>query len=192
MSEKSECVSAEHGARVVMRKSKVLAGAALGAAALASLAACGSSGSHAAASTSAAASVSTAASSPASSAVPSPLTCSTTTNDNDMTTSQVIAQLVSDQKSQDASEEQNWVDLVSGDQTSQGNDLAAAAQSLGNYSGTQLAADASQFATDAQTFLSDQGGGLMPGWVSEYRQVETDIHKLADDCGQSFPRPAGA
>ena len=84
------------------------------------------------------------------------------------------------------------MDLVSGDQTSQGNDLAAAAQSFGNYSGTELAADASQFATDAQTFLSDQSGGLMPGWPSEYRQVTTDIHKLADDCGQSFPNPASS
>ena len=84
------------------------------------------------------------------------------------------------------------MDLVSGDQTSQGDDLAAAAQSLGNYSGTQLAADASLLATDAQTFLSDQSGGLMPGWPSEYRQVTADIHKLADDCGQSFPNPASS
>ena len=84
------------------------------------------------------------------------------------------------------------MDLVNGSQTSQGNDLAAAVQSLGNYSGTQLAADASQFATDAQTFLSDQSGGLMPGWTSEYRQVTADIHTLAADCGQSFPSPASS
>lgn len=158
------------------------------------LAACGGSASHAAgqAATTATAAASSAAAAPSSSAAPPPLTCSTSTNDNGMTASQVIAQLVSDQKSQDASQEQNWVDLVSGSQTGQGSDLAAAAQSLGSYSGTQLAADASQFGTDAQTFLSDQSGGLLPGWVTEYRQVETDIHKLADDCGQSFPRPAGA
>jgi len=130
---------------------------------------------------------------PAVSASAPSLTCSTATNDNGMTASQVIAQLVSDQKSQDASEEQNWVDLLSGNQTSQGNNLAAAAQSLGGYGdGSQVAADGSQLATDVQTFLTDQDGGLMPGWVGEYRHVETDIHKLADDCGQHFHRPPGA
>jgi len=119
------------------------------------------------------------------------LTCSTVTSDNGMTASAVIAVLVKDQKSQDASETQGWVDLVSGSETGQGSDLDAAAQALGSYSGTQLATDASQFGTDAQTFLSDQSSGLQPGWITEYRQVAADIHKLAADCGQSFATPAG-
>lgn len=147
------------------------------------LAACGSSSSA----TSAGAGSAASADNPVSSPAPPPLACSASTSDNSMTASQVIAVLVADQKSQDASLQENWVDVVTGNQTSQGSDLAAAAQSLGNYSGTQLAADASQFASDVQTFLADQGSGLMPGWPSEYRQVTADIHTLADDCGQSFP-----
>jgi hypothetical protein len=109
-----------------------------------------------------------------------------------MTFSQVIGWLVADQASQDVSLEEGWVELASGRQTSQGNDLAAAAQSLGTYSGTRLAADASQFAAEAQTFLRDQSSGLRPGWTSEYRQVAADIHKLADGCGLSFPGPASS
>ena len=50
-----------------------------------------------------------------------------------MAASQVIGTLVSDQKSQDASLEQNWVNLADGSQTQQGNDLAAAVQSLASY-----------------------------------------------------------
>lgn len=126
------------------------------------LAACGSGGS-----TSDAASTAAVAAAPASSTLPPPLTCSTSTSDNGMTASQVIAALVADQKSQDASEEQGWVSLVDGSQTSQGNDLAAAAQSLGSYSGTQIAADASQFAADAQTFLGDESSGLVAVKSSE-------------------------
>jgi hypothetical protein len=106
------------------------------------------------------------------------------------TARQVITTLVSDQKTQDASQTQNWVDLVSGSQTSQGDDLAAAAQVLGSYSGTQLAADGSTFATDTQAFLSDESGGVMPGWITPYRQVETDIHQLASDCNMAWPSPS--
>jgi hypothetical protein len=147
------------------------------AAVLVALAACGSGGSHAAAR--------------ASPALP-PLYCSSPTSDNGMTFAQVLGWLVADQESQDVSLEQGWVEVTSGSQTSQGNDLAAAAQSLSNYSGTQLAADASHFVIQAQTFLSDQSSGLMPGWTSEYQQIAADIHKLADQCGLSFPRPARA
>jgi hypothetical protein len=133
-----------------------------------------------------------AAASPSSTAAPAStapplLTCSTGTNDNGMTASQVIRMLVSDQKSQDKALEENWVTVTDGSETSQGNDLDAAAQSLGSYSGTELAADASQFASDVQTFLTDQSGGLLPGWPSEYDAVATDIHRLADDCDMSFP-----
>ena len=85
------------------------------------------------------------------------------TSNNGQTASQLTSVLASDQKSQDATLEQNWVGLTDGSQTSQGDDLAAAAQVLGSYSGTQVAADGSTFATDVQTFLSDQSGGLMPG-----------------------------
>jgi hypothetical protein len=149
------------------------------------LAACGS-GSPA----TTAPSSSSAASAAAASNGPPPLTCSTVTSDNCQTASQVIGVLVSDQKSQDAQLEQNWVNLTDGSETSQGDDLAAAAQVLGSYSGTQLAADGSTFTTDAQTFLSNQSGGLMPGWTPEYRQVASDIHVLASDCGQSWTAPA--
>jgi hypothetical protein len=179
-----------------MSRTRVLLAASLAAGLLAG---CGSSATHtagqAAAATSAATSAttsapSTAAAAPSSSAAQT-LTCSTVTSDNGMTASAVIAVLVKDQKSQDASATQGWVDLVSGSETGQGSDLDAAAQALGSYSGTQLATDASQFGTDAQTFLSDQSSGLQPGWITEYRQVATDIHKLAADCGQSFATPAG-
>jgi hypothetical protein len=152
------------------------------AAAIAALAGCGSSGSHLASPP--ASPSSTAA--PANTAPP-PLTCSTGTNDNGMTASQVIRMLVSDQKSQDKALEENWVTVTDGSETSQGNDLDAAAQSLGSYNGTELAADASQFASDVQTFLTDQSGGLLPGWPSEYDAVAADIHRLADDCDMSFP-----
>ncbi len=121
------------------------------------------------------------------SAAPAPLTCSTVTSDNGLTASQVIAQLVTDQKSQDAQLEQGWVDLTDGTPTNQGTDLQGAASALGSYAGTQLAADGSQLATDAQAFLTDQSGGLMPGWPSEYDAVAADIHKLASDCGMPFP-----
>ncbi len=132
----------------------------------------------------------TAASAATASSAPPPVTCSTVTSDNGQTASQVIGVLVSDQKSQDAQLSQNWVGLTDGTQTSQGDDLAAAAQVLGSYSGTQLAADGSTFATDAQTFLSDQSGGIMPGWTPEYRQVASDIHALASDCSQGWTAPA--
>src|SRR5258708_24144288 len=80
------------------------------AAAIAALAGCGSSGSHVASPP--ASPSSTAA--PASTAPP-PLTCSTGTNDNGMTTtSQVIRMLVSDQKSQDKALEENWVTVTDG------------------------------------------------------------------------------
>ena len=137
------------------------------------------------------AATSVAASTPTAAPAPPPLTCSTVTNDNSMTAMQVIATLVQDQKSQDASEEQNWVGLTDGSQTSQGDDLAAAASALGSYADTQVAADGSTFATDANTFLTDQSGGLIPGWISEYRAVQNDIAKLAADCGVSYTLPAG-
>jgi hypothetical protein len=67
--------------------------------------------------------------------------------------------------------------------------MAAAAQALGDYNGTQLASDSSEFSSDAQTFLSDQDGGLLPGWITEYRQIHSDVQQLADDCGQSYTDP---
>jgi hypothetical protein len=161
------------------RKALLISGA------LAALAGCGSSSAATAAAPPATAASSTAA--PA----PSPLTCSTLTADNNLTASQVIAQLVSDQKSQDASMEQGWVDLTDGSQTSQGDDLSAAASALGSFAATQVAADGSAFATDVNTFLSDESGGLMPGWVSDYRAVQHDIAALAGDCDIAYTVPAG-
>jgi hypothetical protein len=128
----------------------------------------------------------------ATSAPPPSLTCSTTLGDGE-TAKQTIAALVADQRSQDKSEEQNWVDVVEGTPTSQGQDLQSASNDFGAFSSstTQLAFDAATFSTDASTFLSDQSGGLLPGWVSEYRAIQHDIEALADDCGLSYKLPAG-
>ena len=81
--------------------------------------------------------------------------------------------------------------LTDGNPTRQGNDLQAAASALGSYAGTQLSADGSEFATDVQTFMGDESGGLMPGWVTPYRQVAIDIHALATDCDEGWPVPPG-
>jgi type IV pilus biogenesis protein CpaD/CtpE len=160
----------------------------IAAAAIAALALAGCASTSSSTTSAAATHSSTAA---ASATAPPPLTCPTLTSDNNMTVTQVITAVVSDQKSQDASMGQGWVNLTDGSQTSQGNDLAAAASVLGSYAGTQLAADGSEFATDAQAFLSDESGGLMPGWTAPYRLIQHDIAKLGADCGVSYTVPAG-
>jgi hypothetical protein len=45
--------------------------------------------------------------------------------------------------------------------------------------------------SDTQTFLGDQSGGLLPGWVPEYRAIQHDIHHLAADCGMTYNLPPG-
>jgi hypothetical protein len=155
---------------------------------LAAVAACGSSSSASSAASSPASSA--AAAPAASSAAPAPLACDTVTSDNGEEAQVVIATLKSDQQRQDSALEQNWVDLTDGTPTSQGNDLQAAASEVGSYAGTQLSADGSQFATDAGAFMSDESGGLMPGWPAPYDQVSKDIHALATDCGEGWPVPA--
>jgi hypothetical protein len=94
--------------------------------------------------------------------------------------------VVSDQKSQDASLEQNWVGLVDGTPTSQGSDLQAAVSATNGVSvSDQLSQQAQQFNTDATTFLSDQSGGLVPGWTTEYNALKADIYAMARTCGWS-------
>lgn len=171
--------------RVITLAEVVAAGLTLAAACTA----CGSSASSAASSP--ASSAAPAASPAASSVAPAPLACDTVTSDNGEEAQVVIATLKSDQQQQDSALEQNWVDLTDGTPTSQGNDLQAAASALGGYAGTQLSADGSQFATDAGAFMSDESGGLMPGWPAPYDQVSKDIHALATDCGEGWPVPAG-
>lgn len=139
--------------------------------------------------------------SPAPATAPSPtpaaaLACSTAVASGSTAQSD-ISTLVQDQKSQDKSLEQNWVLLVpdssGNDLTSQGQDLQNAVTDFTPYTSgsTKLASDASSFVTDASTFISDQSSGLYPGWVSEYRAVEHDIHYLAADCGMAWPLPSG-
>ena len=130
---------------------------------------------------------------PASSA-PAALTCGTVLGSGSDTRA-VITGLVTDQKSQDASEEQGWVLLVpdqSGNYlTSQGQDLQNAASDFQSASGSGLGSDATSLATDASTFLSDQSGGLLPGWVPEYRAIQHDLEKLAGDCSIVYTVPSG-
>lgn len=139
-------------------------------------AACSSGGS---ASTAAApSSPSSAASSPAAA-----LTCSDINS--------VMTPVVADQKSQDASETQNWVNLVpsnsgGSDLTSQGQDLQNALSSIGNITGTNtLTGDLQAFVTDGNNFLTDEGNGLMPGWTSGYNQLKGVIYSIASLCGIS-------
>jgi hypothetical protein len=40
-------------------------------------------------------------------------------------------------------------------------------------------------------FLSDQAGGLQPGWPAEAGQIEQDIHVLAAACGIPMTIPSG-
>lgn len=99
----------------------------------------------------------------------------------------VISTLVGDQRSQDKTLEENWVNVVNGSLTSQGQDLqagiSATAQASTSSAASQLTTDAQSFHNDASTFLSDQSGGLMPGWPSEDDTVKADIKRLAADCG---------
>jgi hypothetical protein len=171
----------------------VNAGAASAAlAAVLTLAACGSAASPGSSSPSPVpASQAAAPSSP----TPATLACSTTLASG-QTAQADISTLVADQKSQDSSQTQNWVLLVpdaSGNAlTSQGQDLQNAVTDFAPYtSGSQLASDAATFSGDATTFLTDQSSGLYPGWVSEYRPIEHDIHNLAVDCGMKYNVPPG-
>ena len=117
-------------------------------------------------------------------AAPAALACSTVLADGNAA-SEVIQTLVQDQKSQNAALEEGWVNVVDGTPTSEGDDLQAAVTDFTPYAtgSSQLASDAAAFDSDASQFLSDQSGGLMPGWPAEAGQVEQDIHNLAADCG---------
>jgi hypothetical protein len=97
--------------------------------------------------------------------------------------------VVSDQVSQDASEEQNWVELAPSDAggsnlTNQGQDLQNAASMAENApSGSTLGADLQAFANGADAFLSNEDEGLYPGWNSYYQPLRTDIYAISHLCG---------
>jgi hypothetical protein len=116
------------------------------------LAGCGGSAPHHAAATT-----------PSATTTPVALACSTTLASGSTAQSDISA-LVQDQKSQDSSEEQNWVNMVDGSLTSQGQDLQNAVTDFGPYtSGSQLASDASQFSSDASTFHKRPVRRSIPG-----------------------------
>ena len=54
-----------------------------------------------------------------------------------------------------------------------------------------LSAAAVVFGTGVAKFLSDQAGGLQPGWPAEAGQIEQDIHVLAAACGIPMTIPSG-
>jgi hypothetical protein len=97
--------------------------------------------------------------------------------------------VVSDQASQDASEEQNWVELVPSDGggsnlTDQGQDLQNAASMAQNApSGSTLGADLQAFANGANAFLTNEDQGLYPGWNGYYQPLRTDIYAISHLCG---------
>ena len=97
-----------------------------------------------------------------------------------------VAALVADQRAQNAALQEGWVGVVDGSLTAAGTDLQDAATAASNSSDPASA----QFSTDASQFLSDQSGGLMPGWPSGYGPIEHDIAALAANCGISYMPPA--
>jgi len=132
-----------------------------------------------------AAATSVAASAASSNAAPSataqPLTCESIAS--------WMQPVVSDQASQDASEEQNWVELVpsaggGSNLTNQGQDLQNAASMAQNApSGSTLGADLQAFANGASAFLANEDQGLYPGWNSFYQPLRTDIYAISHLCG---------
>lgn len=118
-----------------------------------------------------------------SSTAPAPLTCGTSSSGQ--TFRDMVAAVASDQISQDKGLQENWVEIVSGNPTRQGQDLQSLINATNNVPSPTpdpLATDAKSFNFHASTFLSDESSGLMPGWPSEYRAVERDIRSLAQDC----------
>jgi len=111
---------------------------------------------------------------------------------------QTISTLVADQNSQNKNLEENWVGVLSGAPTSQGQDLQSAisgftpdASVASPARPSSLPADMGTFDTDAGAFLNDQSGGLQPGWPTEAGAIEQDIKSLADDCKIKFIIPKG-
>jgi hypothetical protein len=97
--------------------------------------------------------------------------------------------VVSDQASQDASDEQNWVELVPFDSgrsnlTDQGQDLQNASSMAQNApGGSALGADLQAFATGANAFLTNEDQGVYPGSNSYYQPLRTDIYAISRLCG---------
>lgn len=98
-----------------------------------------------------------------------------------------------DAVSQDQSMTQNWVDLVSGSLTSQGNDLQGLANAFQPYpaDSSPLATAGQQLSTDVFTFTADQESGLQPGWLPEYRALQHDIAALGGMCDTPYSLPSG-
>lgn len=96
-----------------------------------------------------------------------------------------VQAVVADQKSQDQSSSENWVNLIDGSLTAQGNDLNRLVGDIKPYklvAGAGLTTDVNRFYADATTFISDQSNGLVPSWSSEYDALKADIYKLGKDC----------
>ncbi len=140
------------------------------AAGLLALSACGSS------TTAPTAGPPAASSAPATTAPAVPLSCT------------AVATLVADQRAQNNALQENWVNVVTGAPTTQGSDLQNAINATNNAPAGSAYAQLNQ---DASQFMSDQGGGLMPGWPAEYGAIEHDIAALASKCGISYQPPVG-
>lgn len=97
----------------------------------------------------------------------------------------IIRRLVSDQASQNASEEENWITTFNSDPTEQGDDLQQAINETASATAAQgqAGADAAALNSDASAFFSQNSGGLYPGWTGEYDAIKADIGRLAADCG---------
>lgn len=76
--------------------------------------------------------------------------------------------------------------VLDGSLTEAGTDL----QNAGNAASNSDDPASKQFSDDASQFLSDESGGLMPGWPSEYGPIEHDIAALAAQCKISYTPPA--
>jgi hypothetical protein len=117
------------------------------------------------------------------------LSCSTTFSNGD-TASGDVGSLVADQNAQNKTLTQNWVNIVNGNPTQLGNNLQAVANDFAPYvrQGTSaLAIVAKSFVNDANTFMTNEDGGLMPGWNSTYNAIAKDIGQMANVCGLAPP-----
>lgn|GEM_PF-1579224 len=109
------------------------------------------------------------------------------------TASSVISGLVQDQDAQNKAVQEGWVGVLDGILTRQGQDLQKAVNDFAPYAtgAGPLSAAAVVFGTGVAKFLSDQAGGLQPGWPAEAGQIEQDIHVLAAACGIPMTIPSG-
>ena len=119
------------------------------------------------------------------------LSCSTTFRSGD-TASGDVASLVADQDAQNKTMTQNWVNIATGNPTQLGNNLQADANDFAPYvsQGTSaLAIVAKSFVNDANSFMANEDGGLMPGWNGTYNDIAKNIAQMAAVCGLTAPTP---